>query len=185
MKLQSADSSQHWDEFVAIYHSVIYRTARKQGLGHEDASEVTQEVLTRVTKSIDRWEHDPQRGQFRGWLYRITKNLSIDFLRKANRRPMTGRDSELFKSIEDKHGRDNEFDRQLERQIFRLVANRIQGQFKPHTWQAFWQTAVEARPVEEVAAELGLSRGAVYIARSRIMARLKQEVQNTLNETVN
>ena len=186
LRLQSADDSMVWDEFVTMYQPVIYRTSRNQGLGHEDAVDVTQEVMTRVTKSIDRWQHDPQRGSFRGWLYRITKNVSIDFLRKAHKRPSTGNQTTIFAVVADQavDRESEEFDRQFERQLFRQAASRIEHQFTESTWQAFWMTAVDGKPVNEVVDALGISRGAVYIARSRVMSRLKQEVGKALRDTL-
>ena len=133
--------------------------------------------------SIERWEQDPDRGSFRGWLYRITRNLSIDFLRKANRRPRTGNDTTVFKSIAQLPD-ESDFDLQLERQVFRRAAQRLEKSFTDNTWKAFWLTAVEGRSIEEVAAELRISRGAIYIARSRVMSKLRTEVQVLMNETM-
>lgn len=184
VRLKASEDSSVWHEFVSIYESVIYRTARKQGLCHDDSAEVTQEVLTRVTKAIDGWEINPGRGSFRGWLYRITKNLSIDYLRKSKRRPTTGNDTTILNSIKAPGESGNDFDRQFERQVFRQTARTIENQFKPKTWKAFWMTTVDGKSIDEAVKQLDMTRGAIYIARSRVMAKLKQEVQKSLNETL-
>ena len=72
-----------WTEFVHIYEPVVQRFIQRHGMQHADAVEVTQEVLCRVAKSIESWDRDQQQSTFRGWLYRITRNLAIDFLRKS------------------------------------------------------------------------------------------------------
>ena len=68
------------------------------------------------------------------------------------------------------------FDLEYRRQVFAVAAQRARGHFQETTWQAFWRTGVEGRDVAAVAAELGLSPGALYVARSRVMARLRQEI---------
>jgi RNA polymerase sigma-70 factor (ECF subfamily) len=60
--------------------------------------------------------------------------------------------------------------------LFEWAAARVQSQFKPSTWLAFWRTAVEGRPVPEVGRELNLSAGAIYVHRNRVMARIRQEI---------
>jgi RNA polymerase sigma-70 factor (ECF subfamily) len=74
-------------------------------------------------------------------------------------------------------GDDEEWEHEFRRQRFLWAAGQVQGRFTPSTWQAFWRTAVDGRPVAEVAAELGLSAGAVYVARSRVLARLAEQVR--------
>ena len=82
-RLADADNADAWNEFAQIYQPLIFRIARQRGLQHADASEVTQDVLTRVAKAVDGWDPDRSKGTFRGWLYRITRNVSVDYLRKA------------------------------------------------------------------------------------------------------
>ena len=72
------------------------------------------------------------------------------------------------------------FDHEYKRQLFQSAASEVKGEFAPATWQAFWQTAVEDRPPAEVAAELGLSVGSVYVARSRVLARIRRQRSNDL-----
>jgi len=186
LRLQSSDDSGCWSEFVSLYQATIYQTARRTGLSHADADEVTQEVLLRVLQSIERWDPDRRRGSFRGWLYRIARNLSIDYLRKSSRQPVSGNSTGMMANLsgEKSDGDRHEFDRQLERQVFRKAADRVTHGFSETTWQAFWRTAVEGRSPQQVARELNVSRGAVYIARSRVMARLKREVATLMNETL-
>ena len=74
------------------------------------------------------------------------------------------------------------FEAEYRRRLFRWAADEVQGEFAPSTWQAFWLTAVEGRPPADVAAELGLSVGAVYIARSRVLARLRQRIEQLGDE---
>ena len=187
VRLRRSEDVDAWGEFVDIYQPLIFRVAKKHGLQDADASEVAQEVLTRVARAIDRWDPDPNRGTFRGWLYRITRNLTIEFLRGDKRRPLTQDNSAVERAIEnhaaDSNGESREFQMEYERQMFAWAAEQIETQFQSNTWQAFWLTAVKHQPVESVAKQLGMTRGAVYIARSRVMAKLKEQIQLRMNET--
>jgi RNA polymerase sigma-70 factor (ECF subfamily) len=181
LRLRHPEDAAAWQEFVEIYQPLVFRLARSRGLQEADALDMTQEVLARVAGAINRWNPDPQLGSFRGWISRITRNLVIQFLRSKNHRPLTSDDSsidQLIQATPDPSPVTELFDLEHERQVFAWAAEKVRSSFQPKSWQAFWLTAVENRPADQVARELGLSRGAVYIARSRVMARLKDKVQN-------
>jgi RNA polymerase sigma-70 factor (ECF subfamily) len=180
LRLRHPKDAVAWQEFVEIYQPLVFRLARSRGLQEADALDLTQEVLARVAGAINRWNPDPQRGSFRGWISQITRNLVIQFLRSKNRRPLTSDDSsvdQLIRATPDPSPETELFDLEYERQVFAWAAEKVRSSCQPKTWQAFWLTAIETRPADQVAIELGLSLGAVYIARSRVMARLKEKVQ--------
>jgi RNA polymerase sigma-70 factor (ECF subfamily) len=76
-----------------------------------------------------------------------------------------------------------EFQAEFQKRLFRWAAEQVKDEFAPKTWQAFWRTGVDNRPVAEVAAELGMTAGAVYIARSRVLARLRQRIEELGDDT--
>jgi RNA polymerase sigma factor (sigma-70 family) len=176
LRIRNTEDAGAWSEFVAIYEPLVYRLARRKGLQHADALELGQEVLLTVSKSIDRWKPDPACGSFRGWLGRVTRNLIINLLIKQRRHPQAIGDTDFQRLLADVAEPAPEesavFDLEYRRSVFRWAASQIQGEFRPATWQAFWRTCVEGRAVRDVAQELELSVGAVYVARSRVMARL-------------
>jgi RNA polymerase sigma factor (sigma-70 family) len=174
LRLRNADDILAWREFVEIYGPVIRAMARNRGLQVADVDDVTQEVLARVAKSVERWEPDRDRGSFRGWLAAITRNLVIQSFRSRSRFPATGQDSQIVEWTEDK-----EFDLESERQLFRWAARKVQQQFEPKTWQAFWLTAVDGRSAESVAQQLGTTKAQIYVSRSRVMGQLKETIQRT------
>jgi RNA polymerase sigma factor (sigma-70 family) len=161
---------------------LVYRLARKKGWQHADALELTQEVLLSVSRSIDRWDADPAKGSFRGWLSRVSRNLMINLLVKQRRQPQGVGNTDFQRLLteqagpaDDKStdGESAEFDLEYRRRLFRWAAERVKTEFRPATWQAFWRTCVDGHAIKYVAQELGLSVGAVYVARSRVMARLR------------
>jgi RNA polymerase sigma factor (sigma-70 family) len=179
VKLRDPADSAAWREFVAIYEPLVYRLARRKGLQDADARDLCQDVFHAVAKAIDRWE--PGRGSFRGWLSRIARNLMINVLTRRKFQPRGSGTSSIQDLLEAQPAVDPSataiFEIEYERCLFRWAADEIRSEFTPSTWQAFRQTALEDRPPSEVAAELGLSVGAVYVARSRVLARLKRRIE--------
>src|SRR5262245_15275138 len=177
-KLHDRADAAAWHEFVALYEPLIRRLARRKGLQDADAGDLCQEVFRVVAGAIDRWDPDPTRGSFRGWLSRIARNLLINFLTRPKRQPAGSGSTSMLELLEAHPAADPEatalFEAEYRWRLFEAAAADVRGEFTPRTWQAFWRTAVEGRPPTAVAAELGLSVGAVYVARSRVLARLRQ-----------
>ncbi len=170
-----------WREFVEIYEPLVYRLARRKGFQHADAEELTQEALVAVASAIERWDPDPRLGTFRGWLFRIARNMMINFLTRS-RPEDRGTGGTGFRHLLEQQpasGPDETtlFGEEYRREAFRWAAREIRDDFQSSTWNAFWWTAVDGREIKEVAEALGMSVGAVYAARSRAMVRLKRKVK--------
>ena len=181
LRLRDSQDQQAWSTFLEIYQPLIYRIVRQRRIQDADAREVTQEVLLAVAGSIDRWEADPNRGTFRGWLTTIARNLVVNFLIKQSRHPRGSGDSDIRREIDELPAADGEqsvlFNMEEKRQIFRWAAERVRQEFRETHWQAFWLTAIDGRNAIEVATELGISVGLVYVSRNRVMKRLREKVE--------
>jgi RNA polymerase sigma factor (sigma-70 family) len=167
-----------WGEFARLYTPFIYRVARQSGLQDADASLVTQDVLVTVARTIHRFEYNRKSGSFRGWLKVVTRSRLNDFLRAQGREVQGTGDTGMLHVIDEQPdaSQPDIWEREFRRTLFEWAVDRIRCDFEDTTWQAFWQTSVGDRKTNDVAEELGLSVGAVYIARSRVLARLRQEV---------
>jgi RNA polymerase sigma-70 factor (ECF subfamily) len=180
LRLRNLEDEAAWAEFVQVYEPLVYRLARGKGLQDADARDLCQDVFRAVASAIERWDPDPAKGRFRAWLFRIARNLLVNFLARRRRQPEgSGRTSvhELLEALpaEDAEA-EAEFAAEFKRRAFRWAAEQVRGEFTESTWQAFWRTGALGRPVAAVAEELGLSAGAVYVARSRVLARLRDRV---------
>lgn len=179
VQLRSGTDNGAWHEFVRLYGPVIYGFARKRGLQDADAADLMQDVLRSVSAAIGRLEYDQKRGTFRGWLFTITRNKIFNFLSARRIRPQSSGDSatnRLLNAQPDADESSDAWEMEYQRRIAKLAMERIKSEFQDNTWRAFWLTAVDGRSAAEASREVGLSTGAVYVAKSRVLARLKDAV---------
>jgi RNA polymerase sigma factor (sigma-70 family) len=181
VRLRDGGDAGAWREFVHLYAPIIYGFARKRGLQDADAADLMQEVLRSVSLAAKRLEYDPARGSFRGWLFTITRNKVFNFLESRSRRVLGSGDSRVQKRLEEQVDSDGalsaEWETNYQRSMAAQAMERVKGEFQAATWDSFIQTAVEGRTPAQVASRVGLSVGAVYVAKSRVIARLRQEIE--------
>ena len=181
VRVRDARDNQAWSQFVAIYAPLVYGFARRRGLQDADAADLAQEVLRRVAGAVRGLEYDPDRGTFRGWLFTVVGNELRKFAQKQQRPGRGTGDTDALHRLaaqpapEENHSA--EWDDEYERRLFSYAAEQVRGDFQESTWQAFWRTAVEGQAAKPVAEALGLTVAAVYLAKGRVMARLKEQVR--------
>ncbi len=184
VRLRDSRDDQAWAEFTAVYEPVIYRMAKRRAFQDADAREIVQEVLLSVSSAIERFDLEGD-GSFRGWLARITRNAAIDQFRKRSRHEQSPGNTEIQMTL-DRIAVDQpfeeEFDQDRRQQLFRWAASEVRTRTGESNWIAFWRTAVESKPIADVAAELGITEGAVYVARCRVLKRIRQLVHHRLSE---
>jgi RNA polymerase sigma-70 factor (ECF subfamily) len=179
LRLRDADDERAWQDFVEIYTPLIFRYCHGRGLQEGDAADVAQETMRAVAKAIGKFDYDPQRGKFRNWLLTVAQSKLHNFLARQERQPALAGETTLQRHLESapSHVDESNWEADYYRAIFNWAAGRIRGEFQESTWQAFWRTTIEERDGKEVAESLGMSVGAVYVAKSRVIARLKEEIQ--------
>jgi RNA polymerase sigma-70 factor (ECF subfamily) len=150
---------------------------------HADAQDLTQEVLAAIAAAIRSWQPDPDRGRFRTWLYKIVRNKTIDAMRRRRPGDRGSGDTDMLRRLEAQPETANDaFRLEVRRAAFHQAAARVRQDVQPATWAAFWRTSVLGEPIDETARDLELSIGSVYAARSRILARLRCEIESVLDE---
>ncbi len=180
VRLRDGQDHDAWRLFVELYAPVIYAFVRRRGLQDADAADLMQEVLRAVSAAAGRLDYDPARGTFRSWLYTVTRNKLYNFLDSRRRQVQATGDSGTQQQIEEQPGSDapdETWEQEYRAQLSARAMEVVRGEFQEATWRAFWLTAVEGRPAREAGEALGLSVGAVYVARSRVLARLREQVQ--------
>jgi RNA polymerase sigma-70 factor (ECF subfamily) len=167
---------------VEIYGPLVYEYGRRHGLQDADAADLTQEVLRAVARSAGEFRYDPGRGSFRSWLFTVSRTKRINLGVKGARQPRGSGASDVIEQlnqIPDRAAHESEsalWDRAFEQRLLDWAAERIRGEFKESTWRAFALTALEGASPQSVAAELGITIGAVYAARYRVLARLRETI---------
>lgn len=168
-----------WCEFVRIYGPLVHAYGLHRGLQDADAADLVQEVIRRAARSVPVFEYDPAQGSFRGWLYTVTRNELLKLVERNRRGASGSGDTGMHQFLQqqvDPAADAGAWDEEHERSLLRRALERVRPEFREATWQAFYRTAVDGAPAGEVAQALGISVGAVYIARSRVTARLREEI---------
>jgi len=180
LRLQNS-SSEAWPEFLEIYEKAIYWFARGRGLQDADAWDVTQEVLAAVDKKIGSWDHDSSKGKFRGWLFRVARNIAVDRVVELSKKAAASGDTVVAQLLnefpEDQLEQSSVFQMEYRRSLLTWAGEQIKSDFNENSWKSFLLTSVEGRKPEDVAKELNMTPGSVYAAKFRIVSRIKKLVE--------
>jgi RNA polymerase sigma factor (sigma-70 family) len=180
LRIRNPQDRLAWGEFVRLYAPLIHAYGMHRGLQDADAADLAQEVLGRVLGAVPGFDYDPARGSFRGWLLTITRNELLKLAQQRNRQTAGSGESEVRQLLEqqpDEVADETCWNHEYQWNLFQWAAKKVQAEFRDASWRAFWLTAVEGKDIPGVAVELGMTPGAIYIARSRIVARIRQEIE--------
>jgi RNA polymerase sigma-70 factor (ECF subfamily) len=163
----------------------VYGFACKHGLQDADAADLTQDVLRSVAAAAGRFRYETERGTFRGWLFTLVRNRLRNFLASRRRHAQAGTAS-AQQALLDVPAREADvaelWQREYERRLFDWAAEQVREDCQEKTWQAFWRTAVEGQGGQEVARALNMTTAAVYLAKRRVMDRLKEYLRQVQDE---
>jgi RNA polymerase sigma-70 factor (ECF subfamily) len=166
-----------WARFVQLYTPLLFAWARRLGLRDADAADLVQEVLMLLVRKLPEFTYDRNRS-FRAWLRTVTLNCWRNRCRRAELPRAAG----PF-DLDDLAG-PNTTDAVSETEYRQWLVGRalelMRAEFQPTTWKACWECVVSGRPAADVATELGIGVGAVYMAKSRVLSRLRQELTGLL-----
>ena len=179
VQIRDGSNRAAWQEFVELYGPVVFGFARKRGLQDADAADIMQDVLRSVSSAVGRLDYDPAQGTFRGWLFTVTRNKVFNFLSARRIRPQGSGDTATNRMLDLQPAAADESDSwelEYQRRVASLAMGRIKNEFQDNTWEAFRLTAIDGLAAGDAAGRVGMSPGAVYVAKSRVLARLKQEV---------
>jgi RNA polymerase sigma-70 factor, ECF subfamily len=178
-------SAPAWERLADLYRPLIYHWLLRHSLTPHDADDLSQDVLATLVKELPRFQHGGRPGAFRTWLRVITVNRARAFWRARSSRPQGSGDSGVMAMVEqledpasDLSGR---WDREHDERVLRHLLGLMETEFEPNTVRAFRRLTLEGASAAEVAAELGMTVGAVYVAKSRVLRRLREEGEGLLD----
>lgn len=178
-RLRLPNSERHWDQFVELYTPLLFFWARRMGLGQEDAADLVQDVFVVLSRELPGFRYN--KGQrFRGWLWTVTLNLCRQRRRSAAARPSLEAVSDLSEYPQEDWV--PEFDEaEYRAYLVQRTLKLMQAEFSPPMWQACWETVMNAKPAADVAKDLGITVNAVYLAKSRVLRRLRTILDGLLD----
>jgi RNA polymerase sigma-70 factor, ECF subfamily len=178
-RLRQEPDEKSWSRLVQLYTPLLFFWARRSGETEHDAADLVQDVFVALVQALPTFAYDPSSGKFRNWLRTLLLNKLRDRHRRDARRSEANarhvREGEL------PDGAEAFWEAEYQKELARRALQLMQEDFAPNTWKACWETVVQGRPADEVARELGISENAVYIARCRVLRRLRQELSGLLD----
>jgi len=177
-RLRLPHPERDWDRFVELYTPLLLAWTRRLRVAPEDAEDVVQDVFLTLFRKLPGFRYDP-RQRFRGWLWQVLKNKCID--RKRKRLPASANVAEID-GLADPEGLEALWEAEHRQWLTRRALELMQAEFQPTTWKACWEFLVNGRPAAVVAAQLGITENAVFIAKFRVIRRLKEELAGLREE---
>ncbi len=178
MRVRNTDDREAWSAFVERYSPMIVSWCNRFGLQTSDAEDVAQQVLLRLTRRMQSFNYDPEKGSFRGYLRTLTRYAINDAL--DDRGPVGSGDTEqnqALYTIEARSDLLDKLDESFDDELLAEALNRIQHRVEPTTWQAFELTALREMAPVDAAAELEISMASIYKSKSRVLQMLRDELQ--------
>lgn len=178
LRIRDPQDALAWSQFITIYQPVVYRLSRRRGLQHADAEDLCQQIFLSVAKGVEKWESQKEGPQFRNWLNRVARNAILNAITRTKLDRATGTSSvqDLLSDIPDCREMTTALLNESRIEAFHWAARQVQTEFSASTWAMFHETTIGGRSIAEVAGTLGCSSGAIYVARCRIMQRIKEKV---------
>jgi RNA polymerase sigma-70 factor, ECF subfamily len=163
-----------WDRFIELYTPLLYHWAGQLGLTRHDAADLVQDVFTLLLRHLPEFTYDPNK-RFRNWLWTVLLNRWREIRRRRNAAPLGDDTAEVPDPLE------VHVEEEYRRYLVGRALEIMQTEFQPTTWRACWEHIVSGRSAADVAHQLGISEGAVYVAKHRVLRRLRQELAGFLD----
>lgn len=177
-RLRGPEEPAAWDRFVRLYAPLLLRWGELQGFQEADARDLAQAVLLKLVRLLPTYRRSDGQS-FRGWLFTLCRNEGRDYRTRKATRPLPPA-AGLETVAEEPPGPDLE-EAEYRRLLLRRALDVVRPDFGASTWNAFTRFVLQGQPAPEVAAALGLTPNAVYLARNRVLTRLRAELAGLLD----
>jgi RNA polymerase sigma-70 factor, ECF subfamily len=178
-RLKKLEDREAWDRFVSLYTPLIFYWGRRSGLSDDDSADLVQDVMAVLIQKLPEFRYDRQ-GSFRGWLRTVTLNKWREKKRRKSLPTVPTGESGLTNLAEADPSQEY-WESEYRQELVSRTMQLLRPEFQPSTWEACWQYVVEGRRAEEAAGEAGVSVWTVYSAKSRLLRRLREELDGMLD----
>ena len=187
-RLQNSNDPENWDRLMSLYRPLLSSWLRKYDVQVSDSDDLLQEVLMAVVKDLPNFNHNGRTGAFRVWLRSIMVNRLRDFWKKRGRQlqGQGGTDIQVrLAQLDDPTSEMSQhWNRQHDLHVVQQLLQQVESEFTVQTWAAFTRVAIDGQRADAVADELGISTNAVFIAKSRVMTRLRREAAGLIDSNL-
>lgn len=185
-RLQENDADEDsWKRMVALYKPLILHWLRRSTAQQQDVDDLTQEILAMIVKEVSKFSHPGHTGAFRGWLKAIAVNRVRSFWRSRRTAPTAQGGTDFFQlaqQLDDPVSEMSRFwDQEHDRYVLKGLLDIMESEFEPKTLEAFRRVTLKDEPAKAVATQLGMSVGAVYVAKSAVLRRLREEAAGLID----
>jgi RNA polymerase sigma-70 factor (ECF subfamily) len=174
-----------WKGLTDLYRPLIVGWLNRQGVPAADLEDLSQDVLLSVVKHLPNFQHSGHRGAFRSWLRTIVCSRTADYWRAFDASTKacggSGATAALQEIADPDSALNRQWDEEHDRYVLQCLLDMVEEEFAPITLQAFRRLALEGVSGADAAQELGLSVAAVYVAKSRVLARIRQEAEGLID----
>lgn len=184
VRLRDLEDQEAWEEFVERYAPQVFHWCRQNYLQDSDARDVTQEVLSKLVIAMRQFEYQPERGSFRSWLRVVTRNTVRDLGRRWEQRLRGSGETHVHEFLhricddDSLDGLADSIESRFNQEVLAEAEQRVRNRVQPKTWEAYQRTAVQQQPARQVAEALQMPVSEVYVAKSRVLKHLRQEVES-------
>ena len=186
-QLRTSTDNAAWDRLNRMFGPLIRKWLIKYDVQSTDVDDLAQEVLLAVSKDISTFEHNGRPGAFRAWLKGILVNRLRNFWRSRDRNPTSNGSADLDSRLQELNDPASQvthiWNKEHDEHVLRTLMSLVEPHFEGTTWAAFRKVTVEGVKPNVAAEELGISLNAVWIAKSRVLSRLRQEAAGLIESS--
>ena len=188
MRVRDLSDAAAWQDFVECYAPRVFSWCCRLGLQESDAADATQSVLLKLVEGLKSFDYDPKKGRFRGWLKTVTRHVATDVARTWRERG-TGGSGEIAEldtlaQADPAESLLQEIEAAYQQELLRMASVTVRLRVKSNTWEAWRLTSEENFPAPDVARRLEMTLGDIYVAKSRVLKMLREEVQRLENAEI-
>jgi RNA polymerase sigma-70 factor (ECF subfamily) len=158
------------------------RFARKLGLNEEEAEDAAQETLISFARSYREGQYDRRQGKLSSWLFGIARHRVLDVVRRRRSKEVNVGDQEgessFWSRVGDPRQASEAFEESWRETVFENCLAQVRREIKAATFEAFELLTMKQMSPEAVAEQLGITRNAVFIAKHRVVTKLRERVQD-------
>lgn len=172
-RLKQSDEAA-WTDFADRFRPPVQRFLAGLGLNATEADDLAQDSLVEFAEAYRAGKYDRSKGRLSSWLFGITRRVAMGHRRKESARKARSKETAFWDDLSGGNELQQSWDREWHRAVFDHCLARVKQEVQPSTFDAFYRLVVREQPVADVARELAMSDNSVYVAKHRVLRRMRE-----------